>query len=224
MKVAQTVTTDNEESEGLEFIDPDAEKRAQIAEAAKEREEKNQTIMINGQVMSSHAIPGQAKQVTKGQKSGKSRHSLLNDLKNKTLEKRSAKFDIDQLKHTFQTTDLNSKKKEEKFVNDPLAAELEKGIEEDSDDLLDEDGKPDADYKPEEEVEEDMEQAAVWDEEENIQSAKDEEESEEEEDKTEEKNEKSEEKSGKATPASVKSLAQKSDASSINAYDVLKQR
>ena len=145
-------------------------------------------------------------------------------MKNKTLEKRSAKFDIDQLKHTFQTTDLNSKKKEEKFVNDPLAAELEKGIDEDSDDLLDEDGKPDADYKPEDENDDDMEHAAVWDEEENIQSAKDEEEGEEEEDKTEEKNEKSEEKSGKATPASVKSLAQKSDASSINAYDVLKQR
>ena len=141
-------------------------------------------------------------------------------MKNKTLEKRSAKFDIDQLKHTFQTTDLNSKKKEEKFVNDPLAAELEKGIDEDSDDLLDEDGKPDADYKPEDENDDDMEHAAVWDEEENIQSAKDEEEGEEEEDKTEEKNEKS----GKATPASVKSLAQKSDASSINAYDVLKQR
>jgi len=112
---------------------------------------------------------------------------LLNDLKNKTLEKRSAKFDIDQLKHTFQTTDLNSKKKDEKFVNDPLAAELEKGIDEDSDDMLDEDGKPDGDYKPEDENDEDKEQAAVWDEEENIQSEKDEEE-EEEEDKTEEKN------------------------------------
>ena len=48
LKVAQAVATDNEESEGLEFIDPDAEKRAQLVEAAKEREEKNQTITING--------------------------------------------------------------------------------------------------------------------------------------------------------------------------------
>ena len=58
LKVGQVTTTDNEESEGLEFIDPAAEKRALLVEAAKEREEKNQTIMINGQTMTAHAIPG----------------------------------------------------------------------------------------------------------------------------------------------------------------------
>ena len=56
--------------------------------------------------------------------------SLLNELKNKTLEKKSAKFDISQLKGTFQTTDLASKKKDERLAVDPLALETEKGIPE----------------------------------------------------------------------------------------------
>ena len=57
-KGAFAVTTGDEESEGLEFIDPAAEKRAKLAEAAKEREEKPATILINGQLMSAHSIPG----------------------------------------------------------------------------------------------------------------------------------------------------------------------
>ena len=46
-KSAQGVTTGDEESEGLEFIDPEAEKRAKLAEAAKERDEPRM-IVING--------------------------------------------------------------------------------------------------------------------------------------------------------------------------------
>ena len=99
--------------------------------------------------MSAQSIPGQAKQVTKGPKTNKSRHSLLNDLKNKTLEKRSAKFDIDQLKDTYKKTDLASKKKDDRTAIDPLALELEKGIAEEEDDMFDDDANPDEDYNPE---------------------------------------------------------------------------
>ena len=58
-KVAShTSVTGDEESEGLEFIDPEAEKRANLAEAAKERDEKQQMIVINGQLMPAHSVPG----------------------------------------------------------------------------------------------------------------------------------------------------------------------
>ena len=109
---AHTSVTGDEESEGLEFIDPEAEKRAKLAEAAKEREGEVAMIVINGQLMPASNIPGQAKALQKGPKTGRNRFSLINELRNKTLAKRSANFDISKLKGTFQTTDLASKKKD----------------------------------------------------------------------------------------------------------------
>ena len=49
--MSNTSVTGDEESEGLEFIDPEAEKRARLAEAAKEKDDNEQMIMINGQLM-----------------------------------------------------------------------------------------------------------------------------------------------------------------------------
>ena len=43
-------------------------------------------------------------------------------------------MNIEKLKDTFQTTDLASKKKDDKVAVDPLAFETEKGIIEEDDD------------------------------------------------------------------------------------------
>ena len=232
-KAAMTVTTDHEESEGLEFVDPEAEKRAKLAEAAKNRDDQPKMIVINGQLIPAASIGGAAKQAEKGPSTARNRFSLLNELKNKTLEKKSAKFNLEQLKETFQTTDLASKKKDVRTALDPLANELEQGIEEEDEDIFDQVDKPDEDYNPDDQIDDEAAAvcAAVWDEDENIHSQKEEEEGEEEQTEEKKNEAQSEDKSGKATPASVKSLAQKSNMSqkndndsSMDAFEVLKKR
>ena len=111
-------------------------------------------IVINGQLMPAHNIPGQANALKKGPKTGRNRFSLINELRNKTLAKRSANFDISKLKGTFQTTDLASKKKDDKVAVDPLALETEKGIIEEDEDIFEQVDGPDGEYDPNEENDE----------------------------------------------------------------------
>ena len=169
--MSHTSVTGDEESEGLEFIDPEAEKRARLAEAAKEKDENEQMILINGQLVPASSLKGQNNTAKSGPKTGRNRYSLINELKNKTLAKRSANFDISKLKGTFQTTDLNSKKRDFKKSEDPLAEDIAE--EEDMfDDEEDKDFKPDSDGEDGEETDKELAAVceAVWDEDENIKS------------------------------------------------------
>ena len=78
---------------------------------------------------------------------------MINELRNKALAKNSKDFDIGKLKDTFQTTDLASKKKDNKVTADPLALETEKGIIEEDDDIFEDADQPDEDYNPDDEEE-----------------------------------------------------------------------
>ena len=91
-------------------------------------------IEVNGEMVPANQASfmgkPQANQLDGGRK------KMLLDLTHKTLQKRS-NFDLNKLKSTFQTTDLNSKEKK-KFVDadmeqDPLAQDVE-GLGAESDD------------------------------------------------------------------------------------------
>ena len=93
-------------------------------------------VTINGQLMPAYNVPGASKAAISGPKKGRNRFSLINELKNKAnAKKQRGEFNIDKLKDTFQTTDLASKKKDDKVAVDPLAFETEKGIIEEDDDI-----------------------------------------------------------------------------------------
>lgn len=86
---------------------------------------------------------------------------MLKDLTHKTMQKRGT-FDMDKLKSTFQTTDLNSKTKKKDMdadmMDDALAQDVE-GLGAESDD---------SDFDPEKQDNETKVQVEQWDDEENF--------------------------------------------------------
>ena len=118
-------------------------------------------VQINGQLVPAYLL---AQSQVNNNQTVRVRQQMLQELKNKTQIKKGANIDLEKLKSTFQTTDLMSKAKNKNFIDDPV----ERDLEGDQDISLD-DGSDDAEYKEEDD---EVKEAAVWDEEENIQSVK----------------------------------------------------
>ncbi len=114
-------------------------------------------VKINGKLVSAAAFQTQSSgQIVKA------RQAMLQQLKSRQMVKNQRSVDLAAIKSTFQTTDLASKEKKKKpAVEDALAQELEGNKMEDDD-------SDDEEYQPENEQ---VYEGAVWDEDENIQSA-----------------------------------------------------
>ena len=122
----------------LEFIDPLAEEKAKLAEAAadKEKDQKPKMVKINGKLVPAHTIsmngPAGAGAAS-GQGNGASnttgggRLALMTQLRHKVMQKQHKTVDLAQVTSTFKTQDLQSKKKKDVTVEDALAHEVEKG-------------------------------------------------------------------------------------------------
>lgn len=100
----QPATGGVEEDEGLEFYDPIQAQKMAKAEALREREQEQPTMVkINGKLISAASLnQNDAKNV-------KARNAMIQDLKAKSMVKKQGTIDLQQIKSTFQTTDLASK-------------------------------------------------------------------------------------------------------------------
>lgn len=145
-----------------------------MAEVAADQDQKVKMVKINGKLVPASSVTlNTSTQASVGpQTSQAGRSALLNQLRDKVMQKTSKNIDIAQIQSTFKTQDLQSKKKEDVTVDDALAHELEKGTGNGEDNDFPEDDD-DESYKGEEDGNRNIEMvddAANWDDEENIKS------------------------------------------------------
>lgn len=89
------------DEDGLEFYDPIAAQRQAKIEAQREREiEQPKMITLNGKLVHAASIAQNNAQNVK------QRQAMLQDLKAKSMAKSQRVADLQQIRSTFQTTDL----------------------------------------------------------------------------------------------------------------------
>ena len=106
----------DEEESGLLFVDPEAEKRAQLEKekSMKKKEVPMIKLKDGSMVPSSMVLPAQAaamQNANNGQAGGGGRRNMLQNLKQQMMQKKSANLTFDKIKETFQKTELDSGKK-----------------------------------------------------------------------------------------------------------------